>query len=63
MLQYKLLTKRVHMNPIRQIRVNRRVVKTPMTPTKDIINGLQKATKILIKYQCSAVEKRHFNMR
>ena len=29
-----ILTKRVHMNPIRQIRVDRRVVKTPMTPAK-----------------------------
>ena len=51
------------MNPIRQIRVNRRVVKSPVTPTKDIRNGLQNGTKILIKYQCSAVEKRHFNVR
>ena len=31
------------MNPIGQIRVNRRVVKTPMTPTKDIRNGFQNA--------------------
>lgn len=51
------------MNPIRPIRVNGRVVKTPMTPTKGIRNGLQNGRKILIKYQCSAVEKRHLNMR
>ena len=35
------------MNPIGQIRVNRRVLKTSMTATKDIKNGLQNTTKIL----------------
>ena len=58
-----ILTKRVHMNPISQIRVHRRVVKTPMTPTKYIRSGFQDATEILIKNRYSAVDKRHFNMR
>ena len=54
---------RVHMNPIRQIRVHRRVVKTPMTPAKSIRNGFQDATEILVKYRCSAVKKRRSNAR
>ena len=58
-----ILTKRVHMNPIRQVRVHRRVVKTPMTPAKDIRNGFQNATEILVKYRCSAVKKGRSNAR
>ena len=48
------------MNPMGQIWVKK---KTSMTATKDIKNGLQNATKILIKYWCIAVEKRRFNTR
>ena len=58
-----ILTKRIHMHPIGQTRMHRRVVKTPMTPTKYIRNGFQDTTKILVKYRCSPVEKRHSNAR
>ena len=51
------------MNSIGQIRVDRGISKTMMLPTKNVRNGIQNSTKIMVENRCSSAEERRLDTR